>query len=136
MPMKKAVLAALLFLVLFTSTGCGGKTYPFRQSVDEIESVEIVSAEDAFAFTVVKTLSEAETQEFLKQFQTMLFYRYLGDPRTLYGDSIRIVYSNGNYEMICKHTAEYVENGRRLYRWTSCYEDEFNELINSFLKQA
>ena len=60
--------------------GCGGNPYSFKEPIDEIESIEIVSAENSLEFTVLKTLSEEEKEDFLERFQTMEFHKYLGVP--------------------------------------------------------
>jgi len=68
----------IFLLVLASSAGCGGNSYSFKEPIDEIESIEIVSAENSLEFTVLKTLSEEEKEDFLERFQTMEFHKYLG----------------------------------------------------------
>ena len=132
--MKKILLPVVLFLlILITLAGFQSGPYPFKEPVNEIESIEIVSAESSLEFTVVKTLSETEKQFFLQQFQTIDFYQYFGDPSKLYGDSIKITYSNGDYEMICSYTSEYVKDGSVHFLFKRCNEEAFNDLRNSFL---
>lgn len=130
---KVALLTIFAVFVLFSFTNCNAKSFPFKESVDEIESIEIVSAENSLEFTVVKTLSETEKKEFLEEFQRIGFYKYLGDPPKLHGDSIRITYKSGVYEMICSYTSEYVEDGKIQFLWTRCDENDFIELLNTFL---
>ena len=130
----KRLLIILFSLVLVCLTGCVGREYPFKEPIDEIESIEIVWAENSLEFTVIKTLSEEEKKDFLEQFQAIEFYGYFGDPDNLYGDSIKITYKNGTYEMVCSYTAEYVEDGEIHFLWESCDEEEFNALVNSFLE--
>ena len=130
----KTLLIILFSLVLVCLTGCVGREYPFKEPIDEIESIEIVWAENSLEFTVIKTLSEEEKKDFLEQFQAIEFYGSFGDPINLYGDSIKITYKNGTYEMVCFYTAEYVEDGEIHFLWESCDEEEFNALLNSFLE--
>ena len=61
----------IFLLVLASPAGCGGNPYSFKEPIDEIESIEIVSAENSLEFTVLKTLSEEEKEDFLERFQTM-----------------------------------------------------------------
>lgn len=135
--MKKLTLILILTaFVLFALTSCRAKPYSFIEPIDEIESIEIVSAESSLEYTVIKTLSEAEKEDFLEQFQKIKFRKYLGDPPKLYGDAIKITYRSGIYEMICSFTAEYVENGVVQYLWKSCDDEkEFNNLIHHFLEE-
>lgn len=77
---RNFLFAGLLSLLILFLTSCSGNPYPFIESTDEIVSIEIVSAESSLEFTVLKTLSEEERKDFLEQFQSMDFYKYLGDP--------------------------------------------------------
>ena len=133
--MRKILSTALVLFVLLIFTGCSQKTYLFKNSVDEIETIEIVSAESSLEFTVIKTLSETEKNDFLEQFQVMKFDSYyLGDPMSISGNAVKITYQNGNYEMICYYWAEYVENGEVYSVRKKCDEDDFNKLLNNFLE--
>lgn len=134
--MKRILLPVVLFLLMFiTLTGCSGDLYSFSESIDEIESIELVKAEDSLDFTVKKTLSEKEKNNFIEQFQKINFTDYyIGDPMSVAGNAIKITYRTGNYEMICHYWSEYVKDGVIYYRWKSCGEDEFNELFNNFLE--
>ncbi len=133
--MKKMLFVASLLFALLILTGCSGKTYEFKKPVDEIESIQIVWAENSRDFTVTKTLSESETDDFLEQFQTLKFVScIIGDPSTVHGNSVRILYRNGDYEMICYYWAEYVKDGKVYPIRKSCNEEEFNKLLNTFLE--
>lgn len=134
--MKKALLPIVLIaFILLSLTSCSAKPYSFKESIDEIVSIEIVSAENSLEYTVVKTLSETERDDFLEQFQAIKFQKYLGDPPKLRGDSIRITYQSGVYEMVCSYAAEYVENGVIQFLWRRCDEKTFNNLMESFSKE-
>ena len=133
--MKKILLfISLCSLIMILFTSCSGKPYSFKEPVDEIESIEIVSAENSLEFTVTKTLSETEKEDFLEQFQGIKFNKYLGDPPAVHGDAIKINYQNGDYEMICYYSAEYVTEGVTQFLWKRCDEADFNELLNNFLE--
>lgn len=133
--MKKVLFICWVFLVLLDFTACNEITYEFKYSVDEIESIEIVSAENSLEFTVTKTLSEAEKDDFIEKFQTLRFDSYFaGDPMSVYGNAVKITYQNGDYEMICYYWAEYVKNGEVYSVRKSCDEEDFNMLLNNFLE--
>lgn len=133
--MKKILFVGWILLVLLLLTGCSEKTYALKNSVEQIESIEIVSAENSLEFTVTKTLSETEKADFLEKFQTIKFDSYfVGDPMSINGNAAKITYRNGDYEMICYYWAEYVKNGEVDFVRKSCDEKEFNELLNSFLE--
>lgn len=134
--MKKILLPTILFLLIaITFTGCSKKPYSFSEPIDEIESIELVSAENSLNFTVKKTLSKKEKNNFIEQFQKIQFTDYyIGDPMSVSGNAVKITYQNGNYEMVCHYWSEYVKDGVIYYRWKSCEKDEFNKLFNNFLK--
>lgn len=132
--MKKLLFVSLILVILLSLTGCGKKTYEFKNSVDKIESIEIVSAKNSLEYTVIKTLSKTEKIEFIEEFQTIKFSSYfVGDPMSVNGSAVKISYQNGDYEMVCYYWAEYVKNGEVYSVRKSCDKKEFNELLNSFL---
>ena len=135
--MKKFMRVIILIsAVALSFCGCSTTPFPTRDSLDEIQSIEIVSAEDSFEYTVLKTLNEKEMEDFIEKFKTLSFRKYVGDPPAPHGNCIRIVYKRGNYDMISHFSAEYVEEGVRQFYWRSCDEDKFNELIEEFLGET
>ena len=131
----KKLLILIIAIVSLAFSGCISKPYTFSETIDEIESVEIVSAENSCEFTVIKTLSEEEKSVFIEKIQQIEFGRYIiGDPMSVYGDAFKITYRGGDYEMICPLWSEYVKNDATYFRWRFCDEDDFNELLNSFLE--
>jgi len=134
MLMKKLLFILILSsFVLLTFSGCGGKPYSFKEPIDKIESVEFVSAENSLEFTVIKTLSETEKNDFLEQFQAIPFRNYyVGDPMSVNGNAVKITYRNENYEMICHYWAEHVKNGEIIPIRKNCDEKAFNDLLNKF----
>lgn len=132
--MKRLLFSGCIFLILLLLTGCGENMYELQNPVSKIESIEIISAENSLEFTVIKTLSETEKNDFIEKFQMIKFDSYfVGDPMSVYGNAVKITYQDGDYEMICYYWAEYVKNGEVYFVRKSCNEKEFNELLNSFL---
>ena len=124
--MKKILFVGWVLFVLLYFTSCSEKTYALKNSVEQIESIEIVSAENSLEFTVTKTLSETEENDFLEKFQTIKFDSYfVGDPMSVNGNAVKITYQNGDYEMICYYWAEYVKNGEVYFVRKSCDEKEW-----------
>lgn len=133
--MKKRSFFIVFVLSLFLFTSCGAKTYSFKKSVDEIESIEIVSARTSLNFTVLKTLSGSEKSDFLERFRTIPFSRYIfGDPMSINGNAVKITYKDGDYEMICPFWSEYVKDGEIYFIWARCDEGEFNQLLEAFVQ--
>ncbi|MDR1001918.1 MAG: hypothetical protein LBL82_01415 [Oscillospiraceae bacterium] len=132
--MRKLLPIIVIVFILFSVTGCREQPYPFKGPISEIESIEIVSAESSLEYTVIKTLSETEKEAFLGQFKRLIFRSYVGDPPGLYGIAVKITYKNGLYEMVSYFAAEYVKNGVIQYRWLSCDENTYNNLLDKFLE--
>ena len=136
--MKKWIPAAVLLLIpllaaLWFFIGSSPGCYELRQSAGEIDRIELVTAEDSRQFTVVKTLSDAERADFLMQFLQLPFHTYLiGDPMSVHGNAVRIVYRNGDYEMICHHWAEYVTGDKMYFVRKNCGNTDFDHLWNRF----
>ena len=57
----------LIFFCLILFTCCSSKPYEFENPVDEFEIIEIVFAENRLEYTVVKTLSETEKNDFIEK---------------------------------------------------------------------
>ena len=115
---------------------CSKKTYSFKKTVDDIKSIEIVFAESSLDYTVLKTLSNVEKNDFIDQFQKIEFHNYyVGDPMSVTGNAVKITYYNGDYEIICYFWSEYVKNGEVYYVRKSCDEKMLTELIDSFLQE-
>ncbi|MHB1454562.1 MAG: hypothetical protein ACYCYM_11510 [Saccharofermentanales bacterium] len=133
--MKKILSIILLYiLTALMLTSCGTIQYPFKLSTEEIEYIEIVDAENALNFTVQKTLTEAEQIEFLNEFENVKFHRIIyGDPLSVSGDSIKITYKNGDYEIFCHFWAAHVIDGREHLGFIYCDETIFNDLIKKYL---
>lgn len=132
--MKKFFIVNCFISVIILFVGCTGKTYEFKKNIDEIKSIEIVSAENSLNYTLTKTLSETERNVFIKKFQTISFFSYFGgDPMSVGGDAVKITYKDGDYEIICNYWAEYVKKGEVYYVRKNCDKNKFNELIYSFL---
>ena len=133
----KKILSCVLVFFLLTFVGCESKSYVLKNSVEEIESIEIVYAESSTAFSTLKKLSEDEKADFLTKFQKLKFSSYyFGDPMSVSGRTIKITYRNGNYEMICHYWAEYVKDGEIYFIKRNCDEDEFNSFIDFYMEWA
>lgn len=135
--MKRIFVLILLVSAFMSCTSCSENTYPFEESAEEIEHVEIVSAETSLDFTVLKALSEAEKNDFLERFRAIPFRTYyIGDPMSVNGTAVKITYYNGDYEMICHYWAESVSDGETHPVRRSCDEKVFHELIEHSLSES
>lgn len=131
----KKVSIFLVLLVLASLSACRAKPYSFKESTDDIDTIEIVWAENILEYTVKKELSETEKADFLEQFLTIPFQPYIyGDPMSVHGDAVKITYLNGDYEIICHHWAEYMKDGSVYSVRKNADDDAFDELLEKFLE--
>ena len=133
--MRKSIFIILLFCLLLSFVSCEKKAYTFQQSVDKIERIDIVLAENSRESIVIKTLSEEQKKEFLDRFKEIEFGRiYFGDPTTVNGTAVKMIYQNGDYEIICHYWSDYVSAETTSFGWRYCDEKLFNDLVNAFLE--
>jgi len=139
--MKKAFIVFILIGTLILS-GCGNraKEYPFRQPVDQIESISIIqwpSWEPEYYLVKELTPKEAEsiTRDLLQLEAKRQSFLPL-DPQVDFGSYIiRIAYSDGEIEMI-----GYTNNGGtdvngEDWRGHICFDCEaFLELIDEYIR--
>ena len=133
--MKRIIIISAVLVAIFTFFSCNRSSYSFKYSTDNIKSIEIVLAENSMDYTVMRTLSNDEMNDFLEQFQMIEFNNYyIGDPMTVSGNAVKITYSNESYEIICYRWAEYIECNNIYFVRKSCNEEDFNKIINSFIE--
>ncbi len=134
---KSSILIIAFVFIIFLFAGCEKKPYSLQHPTDDIAAIEIVFAKNSMDFTVVKTLSLSETEDFLAQLDMIQFESYyFGDPMSVSGDAVKITYQDGSYEMICHYWAEYVNNGNIYSIKRSCNKQEFENLISKFCISA
>ncbi len=130
----KKISVFLIMIILLFFTSCDGISYSFKNTIDEIKSIEIVEAKNSREYTVLKTLSELEKEDFIKRFEEIIFHRwFFGDPLSVSGKSVKITYVTGDYEIVCYRWAEYV-NADVYFIRRYCDKEEFNELLDLYLK--
>ncbi len=133
-----------IFLILFAVIcvmilGCRNeaKCYRYQHSIEAIEAIEIVDAKHSLDFYVLKSFSQEEQTEFLKDFQQLKFYKLYGDPMPVCEEiAIRIVYDNGNYDMISWRTVEWVNKENFVMAKQYCKpKEDFYSLIDKYFKE-
>ena len=113
-------------------SGCS-QHYEFEYDIEKVQNIEIVEAESAREYTVLKVLSIDEKQDFLDDFSKIKFGRNIGDPEfVVYGKAFKINYIDGTYEIICSKWAEYVTQEEIKEKNIYCSEEIFNELIKKY----
>lgn len=135
--MKKRLICFLMcLLVAIIMVGCTEKSYELHQSVDKIVSIEIIVAESRTEYTVKKELSHSEIISFLGEFDRIKFKTYYGSPTSIFGNAVKITYKDGNYELICARTIEYIEDGYVGHYVNYCDETEFDAFLSKYVPEG
>lgn len=130
---KKISVICYFVLLLIIIAGCSRKIpFPFHQQNDHISRIEIVDAESCFEYTVLKSLSNSEMNEFLLQLKEIDFYTFIGSPMEMQGNAVKITYTDGNYEMISSNSVKYVKDGIVKHATWQCDKESFDELISMY----
>lgn len=132
--MRKRLICLVMFLlVAIIMVGCTEESYELRQSTDKIVSIEIIVAESKNEYTIIKELSDSEIRSFTEALGSIRFRSYYGTPRPISGNAIKITYKDGNYELICANTAEYMKDGYIFYIVLYCDEAEFDDFLAKYV---
>ena len=139
--MKKLVSFSLVLFVLLNFVSCRVKTnYDFMHSKDSVVSVEIVlitiNEVDGLQQKVQTIVEEPEL--FLNEFSQVKCYVWFSDPIGVKNNvlAVKIIYDNGDYELIQWNGQAKYERERGLRNYTGFRvfdENEFNALLDNFL---
>ena len=136
----KIRLVILIFIALLCLCSCTQKDgYELMHPQNEISYIAIVSISINENVEIEQTELQIinNTSAFLKEFRNVSCYTWWGDPMGLTEDDhvIKIVYQNGEYELIAWNgQAEYqMERGFRNYRGYNMFDEgEFKLLISRY----
>lgn len=144
--MKKYISIIILVFSLLCASCRHRETYKFLYGQDTISSISIVNISFPEGWKKTKEIIHTEISTidnfplFLKDFHNVDCYTYFGDPTGVTEEGIsaiviRIIYNNGDYELInyCGQ-AEYTNtNGLNFYAGFSVFDkDQFDQLIDKY----
>ena len=139
--MKRIQLCLLYLLVITVLLGCSC-IYEFSESRENIEAIELVNVE-AFpnqfgekpeVISIIKQIPNTKHDSFLEQFINVPCFRYAGDRiEHIGGEAIRVVYTDGSFELIDVDTT-YYEACDGSWNISSYHfdEDAFERFIESY----
>lgn len=143
--MKKINMIILIIgcFVLFT-TGCGKTNYPLMQSISNIVKIEVIvmgEIHDPYTkheYTLIKEVSLKDISKLIKEFRKIECKKGFGDPKVLRSGDIgfRIVYNNGDYELITSYGQGSHSSGKYLSSegYYSFDKEQFELLIEKYSK--
>ena len=124
----------IITIILFLCTGCRTK-FRFQHNTSEIETIEIIQIESIIppSFEILSIVDSKEG--FLKEFSLIDCYTKTPPSGINIGEiAIRIMYNNGDYDLIAKSGQSRYANGD--YDWYdghwSFVEIEFDALIKKY----
>jgi hypothetical protein len=141
--MKTFTICLCLFLCVVCCSGCGEIEYEFLHSTDDIVTIEIVQksayqkGEKEPQYTEICKIEEKDV--FLADFKMLTCYRTADPPKVVPDDAIviRIVYSNGDYELIHYCAQIRVHDGEiNPYGIATLLQEEFDQLLEKYLPEA
>lgn len=140
---KYWVALGIVILVCVVSYQNKSQSYPFQQPLSQVKEIGFFLKEGSDisedAFTVLRVITGDEAERFLKEFSEMKCYRPFKGPDWGYGTYvIKIVYDNGDREIIGPWNNEYVPAGEEPSGFGSYHfdEDEFRELFEKYVGDA
>lgn len=149
--MKKTI-TILITIVIISATmlaGCIDKSihhWEFGQGEEQIVGLYIVDAETSMEYEIIKEIPLNEKEALLEDIKGLEFEKYFGmDPGEPCGMCFVIKYQDGAYDIISyfepmqvvwKEPDEHFPNRYQtsLFFWLRCDYDEFNGLINKYMK--
>ena len=133
----KRLLCFVLLIAVFTLSGCRRSRYVFRQSVDEIVSVDIADGRDCYNPIVLKSLNDYEREVFFEKFDRIIFQSDIAnDPSGALSVSFVITYNDGAFEIIDHFRSYYMNDGFLYPIPRFCDEQKFKDLMYELYPEA
>ena len=121
--MKKVVLLVILLLLLHLSSCSTNNSYTFMQPFENTERIELIAVspppyqtyryKEYAALEPIAEIDKTNWDGFRSALQELECKTYFGDPPTgIYGDAIRITYTDGAIELIGVGAGEYYDSER------------------------
>ena len=144
--MKKGILIAIFCLLSVLLVSC---TVPYSFMHGELDidtiQIEIVNIETEMGYhagsdyneeniSVIKVIENDKKEDFLSDFKRIKSYQPNFGSRIdcISGEAIRIIYSNGDVELITHYGTATVTNGEIWNQTTTFDSDAFAELIDKY----
>ncbi len=144
--MKKGILISLLCFLPVLLASCA-VPYSFMHGEPDIDTIqiEIVNLNTEMGYhsgspyseenvSVIKVIDHDKLEEFLSDFKKIKSYQpnVGGRIDCIYGKAIRIIYANGDIELITHFGTATVNNGEIWNHTTTFDSDAFSELIDKY----
>ena len=144
--MKKNIFIAVLCLLSVLLVSCT-VPYSFMHGEPDIDTIkiEIVNLETEMGYyagspyneeniSVIKVIETDKNEEFLSDFKKIKSYQLNFGSRidSISGVAIRIIYANGDIELITDYGTATVEDGEIHNQTTTFDSDAFSELIDKY----
>jgi len=130
--MKKISLLIIIMLIPFLSA-CHGSFTLMYEDPNQISSIEIVDATGEEIVTLL-LIDSSLHDNFLQGLTEIKFHRVYGDPPESSNLSVKIIYTNNDYEVFSYYGGYKVSNINQniIHNWLVCDEDEFKDWISIY----
>ena len=134
----KTILIVLMFSTLLIS--CNANTYhwKFEKETSEVVKIEIVDAEDAYTYTVIKELDLTLIAELYADIENLEMTRYGTNLKHPCEKCFLITFQNNEYDIISatepKHVRYDEDNDLVGYNsWFKCNQEQFDALLEKYM---
>ena len=148
---KHMLLIAIIITLTMCLTGCllNKKVYEhweFDYAIEDIKHIKIVEISEEFnkpPYKVIKEIESIKTPEVCNDVVELTMYTFassMGSPIEPHGICIWIMYNSGEYDIISLRGSNKYRYDEKtgmikvLTSWRYCVDEEFEALINKYLK--
>ena len=131
----------ILFCVVMLCSGCKDNTiyhWEFEKDASCVTKIEIVEAENAYTYTVIKELDIDVIEQLYIDIESLEMTRYGGSLLHPHGKCYLITFEDGEYDLISIFESTHVhynEEGRLMGRISrfKCNKEKFDALIEKYM---
>lgn len=141
--MRFFLLVLMVILCIVSFFGCEPKQgrYTFEQSIDQIETIEIVELSNWYwlssgpvqeEYPLIKRIDPEQQDEFLRDFLSLTQHEIRTNPfRGMDGTAIKFSYRDGTYELV-DSAGYYVSSRNYFRRWWYFHFDEYSAFLAKY----
>lgn len=123
--MKKVAVALVILLTLISLCGCKYR-FDYEELVKNVQKIEIIDY-DSFSKEekLLTIISKSDHNQFLLDLSQIEYNYFLGDPPTVKGYCIKLIYPNDDYEII-------TWAGTSKQGFIQCNKSLFDEMLQKY----
>lgn len=121
-----------------TFAGCKAYYWNFEKTIDEIERIEIIYMNDVYTddYDFICEIQKSDYSEVIEDIEKLEAHRYWGDKTRPNGKTVRITFSNGDFDLISLFEPHHSYRDTNYWNEKTtgwCFDrDDFNNLIEKW----